>query len=412
MKELKTIRGMPDLYGPEVQAISFVEKTCEKVFRSFNFKEFRTPILENKSLFERSVGDTSDIIQKEMYELQDRKGENLCLRPEGTAGLVRALITNGLDDLEIKKYFYIGPMFRYERPQKGRKRQFVQAGIELVGDDSINADVEILQVAKIVLEQLSIPSELEINFIGDIECIENFRNYLRDYLQQYKDQIEEKLYFRLLRNPIRALDSKDEKIKDIIKDARPISDFFTEEQKTRFEDIKLLLDSLEINYKVNPNLVRGLDYYTGLVFEFTNNNLGAQNAILGGGRYDNLIADLGGNKIPATGFALGVDRLAEIVATNSDNSGIFLGSLDSKSKACAQKLGFKLRSNNPTLNVETYLGNANLNKQLKKADSFGFKFVIIIGQEELNSGVFKLKSLGNAAEDQDMTEKELLEKFS
>ena len=157
-------------------------------------------------------------------------------------------------------------MFRYERPQKGRKRQFAQAGIELIGDQSINADIEILQVAKIVLEQLSIPSELEINFIGDIECIENFRNYLRDYLQEYKGQIEEKLYFRLLRNPIRALDSKDEKIKDIMKDAKPISDFFTEEQKTRFADIKSLLDSLEISYTVNPNLVRGLDYYTCLLY--------------------------------------------------------------------------------------------------------------------------------------------------
>ena len=408
MKELKTIRGMPDLYGLEVQAISFVEKTCEKVFTSFNFKEFRTPVLENKSLFERSVGDTSDIIQKEMYELQDRKGENLCLRPEGTAGLVRALITNGLDDLEIKKYFYIGPMFRYERPQKGRKRQFVQAGIELIGDDSINADVEILQVAKIVLEQLSISSELEINFIGDMECIENFRDYLRDYLQEYKDQIEEKLYFRLLRNPIRALDSKDEKIKDIIKDARPISDFFTEEQKTRFEDIKSLLDSLEISYTINPNLVRGLDYYTGLVFEFTNNNLGAQNAILGGGRYDNLIKELGGRDLPAIGFALGIDRLAEIIKINNKTKDLFIGCINDESINFAQYIGNKLRQNVNGIVVENYLGNANVAKQLKKANSQGFKFVMIVGQEEQKTKTFKLKNLTDSSE-KTLSEKELVE---
>lgn len=412
MKELKTIRGMPDLFGSQIQGISFVEKTCEKIFKSFNFQEFRTPILENKSLFKRSVGDTSEMVQKEMYELKDRKGEELCLRPEGTAGLVRALITNNLDGTDIKKFFYIGPMFRYERPQKGRKRQFCQAGIELIGDSSINADIEVIQIATLILKELDIQAELQINFIGDIESLDGYRKYLRDYLKEYKSSTDEKLYSRLIRNPLRAMDSKDANIKELMKNAKKISEFLSADQLKKYDEIKSLLTGMEIKFTENPDLVRGMDYYTGTVFEFTNNQLGAQNSILGGGRYDNLISDLGGNRLPATGFALGVDRLAEIVKMKEQQKDLFLGSLDSAGKAFAQKLSFKIRSRNPNLVIETYLGQANIGKQLKKADSLGFKSVIIIGQEELNSGLLKVKYFDNNLPDLELTEDQLLEKLS
>ncbi len=411
MKELKTIRGMPDLFGSQIQRISFVEKTCEKIFKSFNFQEFRTPILENKSLFKRSVGDTSEMVQKEMYELKDRKGEELCLRPEGTAGLVRALITNNLDGTDIKKFFYIGPMFRYERPQKGRKRQFCQAGIELIGDSSINADIEVIQIATLILKELDIQAELQINFIGDLESLDGYRKYLRDYLKEYKSSTDEKLYSRLIRNPLRAMDSKDANIKEVMKNAKKISEFLSADQLKKYDEIKSLLTGMEINFIENPDLVRGMDYYTGTVFEFTNDQLGAQNSILGGGRYDNLISDLGGNRLPATGFALGVDRLAEIVKMNKQQKDLFLGSLDSAGKAFAQKLSFKIRSRNPNLVIETYLGQANIGKQLKKADSLGFKSVIIIGQEELNSGLLKVKYFDNNLPDLELTEDQLLEKL-
>jgi histidyl-tRNA synthetase len=411
MKELKTIRGMPDLFGSQIQGISFVEKTCEKIFKSFNFKEFRTPILENKSLFKRSVGDTSEMVQKEMYELKDRKGEELCLRPEGTAGLVRALITNNLDGTDIKKFFYIGPMFRYERPQKGRKRQFCQAGIELIGDSSINADIEVIQIATLILKELDIQAELQINFIGDLESLDGYRKYLRDYLKEYKSSTDEKLYSRLIRNPLRAMDSKDTNIKELMKNAKKISEFLSVDQLKKYDEIKSLLTGMEIKFIENPDLVRGMDYYTGTVFEFTNNQLGAQNSILGGGRYDNLISDLGGNRLPATGFALGVDRLAEIVKMKEQQKDLFLGSLDSAGKAFAQKLSFKIRSRNPNLVIETYLGRANIGKQLKKADSLGFKSVIIIGQEELNSGLLKVKYFDNKLPDLELTEDQLLEKL-
>ena len=411
MKELKTIRGMPDLFGSQIQGISFVEKTCEKTFKSFNFQEFRTPILENKSLFKRSVGDTSDMVQKEMYELKDRKGEELCLRPEGTAGLVRALITNNLDGTDIKKFFYIGPMFRYERPQKGRKRQFCQAGIELIGDPSINADIEVIQIATLILKELDIQAELQINFIGDLASLDGYRKYLRDYLKEYKLSTDEKLYSRLIRNPLRAMDSKDANIKELMKNAKKISEFLSSDQIKKYEEIKSLLTGMEIKFIENPDLVRGMDYYTGTVFEFTNNQLGAQNSILGGGRYDNLISDLGGNRLPATGFALGVDRLAEIVKMKEQQKDLFLGSLDSAGKAFAQKLSFKIRSRNPNLVIETYLGQANIGKQLKKADSLGFKSVIIIGQEELNSGLLKVKYFDNNLPDLELTEDQLLEKL-
>ena len=411
MKELKTIRGMPDLFGSQIQGISFVEKTCEKIFKSFNFQEFRTPILENKSLFKRSVGDTSEMVQKEMYELKDRKGEELCLRPEGTAGLVRALITNNLDGTDIKKFFYIGPMFRYERPQKGRKRQFCQAGIELIGDSSINADIEVIQIATLILKELDIQAELQINFIGDLESLDGYRKYLRDYLKEYKSSTDEKLYSRLIRNPLRAMDSKDTNIKELMKNAKKISEFLSVDQLKKYDEIKSLLTGMEIKFIENPDLVRGMDYYTGTVFEFTNNQLGAQNSILGGGRYDNLISDLGGNRLPATGFALGVDRLAEIVKMKEQQKDLFLGSLDSAGKAFAQKLSFKIRSRNPNLVIETYLGRANIGKQLKKADSLGFKSVIIIGQEELNSGLLKVKYFDNKLPDLEFTEDQLLEKL-
>lgn len=411
MKELKTIRGMPDLFGSQIQGISFVEKTCEKIFKSFNFQEFRTPILENKSLFKRSVGDTSEMVQKEMYELKDRKGEELCLRPEGTAGLVRALITNNLDGTDIKKFFYIGPMFRYERPQKGRKRQFCQAGIELIGDSSINADIEVIQIATLILKELDIQAELQINFIGDLESLDGYRKYLRDYLKEYKSSTDEKLYSRLIRNPLRAMDSKDTNIKELMKNAKKISEFLSVDQLKKYDEIKSLLTGMEIKFMENPDLVRGMDYYTGTVFEFTNNQLGAQNSILGGGRYDNLISDLGGNRLPATGFALGVDRLAEIVKMKEQQKDLFLGSLDSAGKAFAQKLSFKIRSRNPNLVIETYLGQANIGKQLKKADSLGFKSVIIIGQEELNSGLLKVKYFDNNLPDLELTEDQLLEKL-
>ena len=411
MKDLKTIRGMPDLYDDDIERISFVENICLEVFKSFNYKEFRTPIIENKSLFQRSAGETSDIVQKEVYEFDDRNGETLCLRPEGTAGLVRALITNGLLSEEIKKFFYLGPMFRYERPQKGRKRQFFQAGVELIGEGSSKSDVEIILVGKTILEKLGVEFSLEINYLGGEESLNSYRTYLREFLQVNKDSFEEKLYSRLLRNPVRAIDSKDENVQKIIKDAKDITNFLTEEEKQAFSETVTILDQLKVKYFINTNLVRGMDYYTGTVFEFTVDSLGAQNAVIGGGRYDNLIKELGGKDLPAIGFALGIDRLSEIIPLETKSKDIFMGFAEAKSVSFAQDIGNKLRQNNRSLVIENYLGNANVSKQLKKANSLGFKFVIIIGQEEQSTKTFKVKSL---QEDKEMTfnEVELLEFFN
>ena len=408
MKDLKTIRGMPDLYDEEVERISIVEKTCIETFKSFNFQEFRTPIVENKTLFQRSVGESSDIIQKEVYEFEDRNGEILCLRPEGTAGLVRALITNGLMNDEIKKFFYLGPMFRYERPQKGRKRQFFQAGAELIGEESTKSDVEIILLAKTILEKLNVKYTLEINYLGKEDSLNSYRSYLRKYLQNFKDELSEKVYSRLQRNPIRAIDSKDSNIQEIFKKASDISDFLKKEEKESFERTIKSLKDLKIDFNLNKNLVRGLDYYTGTVFEFTVDGLGAQNAVIGGGRYDNLIKDLGGRDLPAIGFALGIDRLAEIINVTTRKKDIFIGSVDDDSINFAQYIGNKLRENIKGLVVENYLGNANVAKQLKKADSQGFKFVMIVGQEEQNTKSFKLKNLNDGTENT-LGEEELVE---
>ncbi len=404
MSNLKTIRGMPDLYGKDIEAISMIEKTCKEVFLGFNYLEIRTPLIEYKSLFERSVGELSEIIQqKEVFELDDRKGEMLCLRPEGTAGLVRSLITNGLDDEEIKKFFYIGPMFRYERPQKGRKRQFFQAGVELIGN-AIYGDLEVIQVANMILDKLGIESNLEINFLGDNKSIEAYNKYLDDYLSRSNEVPE---YVK--KNPIRALDSKDKKIKILMTEAKSIENFLNEKQKNKFLDIKNKLNELNINYKENKNLVRGLDYYNGLVFEFTSSELGSQNAIIGGGRYDGLIESLGGRNLPATGFALGIDRLSEIIKTSLLRKDIFIGCVDVSSVPFAQKIGSQLRGINSELVIENYLGSANVSKQLKKANSQGFKFAIIVGQEEIKAEKVKLKYLKNDKKDVECTIEELVE---
>ena len=411
MKDLKTIRGMPDLYDLDIERISRVENICMEVFKSFNYQEFRTPIIENKSLFQRSAGETSDIVQKEVYEFDDRNGETLCLRPEGTAGLVRALITNGLLSEEIKKYFYLGPMFRYERPQKGRKRQFFQAGVELIGEGSSKSDVEIILVGKTILDKLGINFCLEINYLGGEESLNSYRTYLREFLQENKDSFEEKLYSRLQRNPVRAIDSKDENIQKVIKDAKDITNFLTDEEKQLFAETVDTLDQLKVDYKINTNLVRGMDYYTGTVFEYTVDSLGAQNAVIGGGRYDNLIKELGGKDLPAIGFALGIDRLSEIISLEEKTKDIFIGYAEAKSVSYAQDIGNKLRLNNGSLVIENYLGNANVSKQLKKANSLGFKFVIIVGQEEQNTKIFKVKNL-TQDEETTLNEVELMEFFN
>tara|TARA_B100000700_G_scaffold21622_1_gene20976 strand:+ start:476 stop:1702 length:1227 start_codon:yes stop_codon:yes gene_type:complete len=406
MNDLKTIRGMPDLYGENIEAISMVEEVCLKTFKSFNYKEFRTPVLENKSLFDRSVGESSDIMQKEVYEFKDRKGELLCLRPEGTAGLVRALITNGLDNDEIKKFYYLGPMFRYERPQKGRKRQFFQAGVELIGDESSDADIEIILIANTILKKLNIKSKLQLNYLGDKKSLQKYNEYLKEYLSETSN-----LPKYVMKNPIRALDSKDESIKNIMSKAESIKNFLNKTQLEEFKKIKSKLDNIGIEYEENISLVRGLDYYNGLVFEFLSDDLGAQNAILGGGRYDGLIKNLGGRDLSATGFALGIDRLADIVKLSSIEKDLFIGCVDKESRTYAQTLGYKIRKDNSFLIVENYLGNANVAKQLKKADSQGFKFAIIVGQDELKSKTLKLKNLREDKPDLELKEKDLLEYF-
>ncbi|MBT34644.1 MAG: histidine--tRNA ligase [Rickettsiales bacterium] len=406
MSDLKTIRGMPDLYGENIEAISMVEETCLKTFKSFNFQEFRTPVLENKSLFDRSVGESSDIMQKEVYEFKDRKDELLCLRPEGTAGLVRALITNGLDNDEIKKFYYLGPMFRYERPQKGRKRQFFQAGVELIGDESSDADIEIILIANTILEKLNIKSKLQLNYLGDQKSLQKYNEYLKEYLSETSNLPE-----YVIKNPIRALDSKDKDIRNKMSKAESIKNFLSKTQLEEFKKIKSKLDEIGIQYEENASLVRGLDYYNGLVFEFLSDDLGAQNAILGGGRYDGLIKNLGGRDLSATGFALGIDRLADIVKLSSIEKDLFIGCVDKESRTYAQALGYKIRKDNSLLVVENYLGNANVGKQLKKADSQGFKFAIIVGQDELKSKTLKLKNLREDKPDLELKEKDLLEYF-
>jgi histidyl-tRNA synthetase len=376
-----------------------VAETARDLAALYGFEQIETPIFEFTEVFKRTLGDTSDIVTKEMYTFQDRSGDMLTLRPEGTAGVARMVITEGLTQSLPLKYFYTGPMFRHERPQKGRLRQFHQVGVELLGAAGPQGDIEVLALAHHFLDALGIGDKttLEINTLGDAESRVNYRDVLVKYLEGFRDQLSEDSRERLDRNPLRVLDTKIEHEKLIVADAPLFSDYLTDAARKFFGDVRGGLDRLGIPYKINPRLVRGLDYYCHTAFEFTTDALGAQGTVLAGGRYDGLIETMGGSSTPGVGWAAGIERLSMLASEPvSAQRPIAVVPLGAAAEAEALTLTAQLRH----AGIATDLGySGNLARRMKRADRIKARFAVIIGDDELAKGVATVRDLDSGAQE-------------
>ncbi|MGC7153999.1 histidine--tRNA ligase [Metamycoplasma hominis] len=349
------LKGTRDIYGLEEKVLNLIENKFFKIIKNYNFKRICTPIIEDANLFIRSVGETSDIVSKEMYLFKDNGQRDIALRPEGTASTIRAFVENKINNLEPTKLAYFGPMFRYERPQKGRYRQFIQGGVELIENSTVENNFEIIKLAYDFLKSLKISNiTLEINNLGSFESRNNYIEILKEYFSKYKEQLSEISLIRLQKNVLRILDDKEEIKKDFVKNAPRLIDYLSSIEKERFNNLLDLLDEFEIKYVINPYLVRGLDYYNDVVFEFVSNSdaLGSQCTVLGGGRYDGMIKSFGGPDIGSIGFAFGVDRLMEIIMSNIDNypelsfnETILIAYLNEDEKNEIRKIAYDLRKN-------------------------------------------------------------------
>lgn len=347
------LKGTRDIYGLEEKVLNLIENKFFKIIKNYNFKRICTPIIEDANLFIRSVGETSDIVSKEMYLFKDNGQRDIALRPEGTASAIRAFVENKINNLEPTKLAYFGPMFRYERPQKGRYRQFIQGGVELIENSTIENNFEIIKLAYDFLKSLKISNiTLEINNLGSFESRNNYIEILKEYFSNYKEQLNEISLIRLQKNVLRILDDKEEIKKDFVKNAPKLIDYLSSVEKERFKNLLDLLEEFEIKYVINPYLVRGLDYYNDVVFEFVSNSdaLGSQCTVLGGGRYDGMIKSFGGPDIGSIGFAFGVDRLMEIIMSNIDNypelnfnETILIAYLNEDEKNEIRKIAYDLR---------------------------------------------------------------------
>ena len=398
MEKINSLTGMADLIGHkdkksnQSDSIFQVEKKLIEIFENYSLQEIRTPALESEKLFNRSVGDLSDIVNKELYTFKDKNEKSISLRPEGTAGVVRSIIEKKLDN-ESHRFWYLGPMWRYERPQKGRYRQFYQAGVELIGYEEGLSELEMISLVISINSELNInDSIIKINHLGDRKAKEGFCQSLKEYLEPYKSELDEKDIDRLSKNPLRILDSKNSNTQKILKNAPKISDFISDEASNLLNTIK---NTYPENYiEIDHSLVRGLDYYTGFVFEAVSENLGAQDSYLGGGRYDELFEDLGGKSLPAIGMAIGIERLSYIAKNEFfEPTLVHFIILSDKIEEKAYKIAHDLRSCNRKLIIEVQLSQGSLKSKLRRANKDNATFAIIIGKDELDSDLVILKSL-------------------
>lgn len=391
------VRGTKDVIGLEKRQKEMLLSLARQISGRYFFQEIETPIFESTDVFHR-LGATSDVISKETYTFQDRGGDSLTLRPEGTAAVVRALISNGLTQEMPGKYFYTGPMFRYERPQKGRYRQHTQIGVELFGVNHAFGDVEIIALAQDLLNAFDLEGDisLELNTLGDGESRSSYRQALVDYLSPYTKELTSDSQRRLLENPLRILDSKEEQDHKILENAPPYRQFLNAESRTFFEGVCQGLNDLGIKYHLNDRLVRGLDYYCHTTFEFKTNALGAQGTVLAGGRYDGLVAQMGGPDVAGVGFAAGVERLMLLSGLKPEIlHPVALIPLGDESMSHALKLAHTIRQSG--FCAELIL-SGNIGKRMKKADKMGASHALILGDEEIKSGLYALKNLANGQE--------------
>lgn len=416
MAKIQAIRGMNDILPEQTPVWQFVEATVRKVLRQYGYQEIRMPIVELTDLFKRSIGEVTDIVEKEMYTFEDRNGDSLTLRPEGTAGCVRAAEEHGLLFNQTRRLWYTGPMFRHERPQKGRYRQFHQIGVECFGMSGPDIDAELLILTSRLWQALGLSghTRLEINSIGTSESRKVYRSALLDYLAQYKADLDADSQRRLDTNPLRILDSKDSGTRKVLENAPRLDDYLDEESRAHFERLRELLDAAGIEYTVNPALVRGLDYYGKTVFEWITDSLGAQGTVCAGGRYDGLVEQLGGKPTVAVGFAMGIERLILLLETLdlipdyvNSNADVYVTAMGEGTVAPALALAEQLRNQLPDYVVVTHCGGGSFKSQMKKADKSGARYAVILGENEVAGGTAGLKPLRSDESQKELPQAEL-----
>ncbi len=397
MESLRSVRGMHDILPADAAAWGWLERRLAAVMSRYGFSEIRIPIVEQAELFTRAIGQGTDVVEKEMYAFDDRNGDRLSLRPEGTAGVVRAVIQHGLLNPPGLKVWYRGPMFRHERPQKGRQRQFHQTGVEVFGLDTPAADAELIALGTRLWRELGIDDriELEINTLGDRDDRLRYRQALVDFLAPLRDRLDEDSRRRLDSNPLRILDTKVKATRALLADAPELPDFLGPEARGHFDDLVAMLDAQGIGYRINPALVRGLDYYCRTVFEWTTDALGAQGTVCAGGRYDDLVEIQGGRSTPGIGFALGMERLLELVRSEhgdfAEAPHVYLLGAEPVSERLA--LAERLRDAWPRIRVVTDLQGGSFKAQFKRADRSGAHFALVLGEQEQADGTVTVKDL-------------------
>lgn len=403
MAKIQSIRGMNDLLPSESPHWQYLENTVSDVLSRYGYREIRFPVLEYTELFQRSIGEVTDIVEKEMYTFDDRNGESLTLRPEGTAGCVRACLQNKLlDNQQVQHLWYAGPMFRYEKPQKGRSRQFHQIGVESFGVAGPDADAELILMTARLWKQLGISDavSLELNSIGSPESRQRYRQALVDYLRPRIDELDADSRRRMATNPLRILDSKHPDTRSVLGGAPSLRDFLDTESNQHFERLEQLLDATGIAYTINPRLVRGLDYYSKTVFEWVTDKLGAQGTVCAGGRYDGLVEQLGGKPTPAVGFAMGMERLCLLLAernafpeTVSGAPDVYFVVAGEAAELAAVQFAEQIRDKLPALKLQFHCGGGSFKSQFKKADKSGAAYALVMGDDEARAGVVTLKPL-------------------
>ena len=405
---------MPTLLPEELVKWQFVESQVKQVMNAYAFREIRTPIVERTELFQRTIGESTDVVSKEMYSFKDRKDQSLTLRPEATAGVVRAGIEHGLFYNQTQKLWSMGPMYRYERPQKGRYRQFHQINMEAFGYRGPEIDLEIILMTARIWKALGINSiQLEINSLGTPASRQVYREALVDYFTDHKRSLDEDSMTRLKTNPMRILDSKNPDMKTLILNAPKITDYLDDESKQHFSILLKALESHSIDYKLNPNLVRGLDYYTKTVFEWTSDQLGSQATVCGGGRYDGLVEQLGGKDICGIGCAIGMERLTELVEVSvekAENSQpkIYIVAVGEGAEIHASIMAETIRDENQNYAVEVNMDGGNFKQQFRRADKSGAELAIIVGEQEIEQGTVSLKPLKSDGEQKTVKQEELI----
>ncbi len=399
-QRIQAIRGMNDILPDRTPVWQLIEQTVRDTVQAYGYRELRMPLLEKTELFRRSIGEVTDIVEKEMYTFEDRNGDSLTLRPEGTAGCVRAGIENGILHNQQQRLWYAGPMFRHERPQKGRYRQFHQIGVEAFGMEGPDVDCEQILMSARIWQRLGVADAvtLELNTLGMPETRSRFREDLVAYLRRRPAGLDPDSRRRLESNPLRILDSKDPGVRELLAGGPRLPDYLDVASREHFDSLCAVLDDAGVRYRLNPNLVRGLDYYTRTVFEWVTDRLGAQNAVCSGGRYDGLVEQLGGRAVPAAGFALGMERVVALIE-EEDGGGlpadphVYLVHSGESAERAAVRLGERLRSELPGLRLVVNCGGGSFKAQLRRADRSGAYLALVLGEEEVQRGEVQLKLL-------------------